>query len=128
VRRAYAAEDLSKADVTLSSNFPVCSLRYATKDVNLIVGGQYNGQVALWDVRRPTKMPAERSVLAKSHADPAYKVRLRRRFAAVPWRDPGRPTHRCVKRPKNNNTQGETTSQLESMATIRSSFCGYNVA
>ena len=69
----WLLEDLSKADATLSSNFPICSLRYSTKDVNLVIGGQYNGQVSLWDIRRG-KMPVERSVLAESHADPAYKV------------------------------------------------------
>ena len=73
VRVMWLLEDLSKADVTLSSNFPVCSLRYAIKDVSLVIGGQHNGQVALWDVRRG-KMPVERSVLANSHGDPAYKV------------------------------------------------------
>ena len=73
VRDVYTVEDLSKADATLSSNFPICSLRYATKDVSLIIGGQYNGQVSLWDVRRG-KMPVERSVLANSHGDPAHKV------------------------------------------------------
>jgi len=70
---AIVTEDLSKADSTLSSNFPICSLRYAIKDVSLLIGGQYNGQVALWDVRRG-KMPVERSDVAFSHGDPAYKV------------------------------------------------------
>ena len=41
--------------------------------MNLIFGGQYNGRVALWDIRRG-KLPVERSVLAASHGDPAHKV------------------------------------------------------
>ena len=65
----------------------MCSLRYASKDVSLVIGGQYNGQVALWDVRRG-KMPVERSVLANSHADPAYKVPSC--YFALPRHDQGR--------------------------------------
>jgi dynein intermediate chain 2, axonemal len=48
-------------------------LRYCTKDANLIIGGQYNGQVAIWDVRKGSR-PVERSALPVSHGDPAYKV------------------------------------------------------
>jgi len=38
-----------------------------------LIGGQYNGQIAVWDTRKGSR-PAEVSPIEKSHRDPVYKA------------------------------------------------------
>ena len=68
-----AADDLSKPELALKSNYPICYLSYSTKDTSVLAGGQFNGQVAVWDVRRGSR-PVERSEQQHSLTDPAYQT------------------------------------------------------
>lgn len=52
----------------------VCSA-YNPKDSNIIIGGTYNGLLALFDTRTKTsRAPTEISPIEKSHRDPVYDV------------------------------------------------------
>ncbi|XP_017774943.1 PREDICTED: dynein intermediate chain 3, ciliary isoform X2 [Nicrophorus vespilloides] len=50
----------------------VC-IEYNQKDQNSLVSGQYNGQVAVWDVRRGNE-PVDFSVMECSHRDPVNSI------------------------------------------------------
>ncbi|EGD83093.1 dynein intermediate chain 2 [Salpingoeca rosetta] len=58
-------------DFTLSPSSPLVSLRYNPKDVHILLGGCYNGQVAIWDTRKGSR-PLETSPVEQSHRDPVY--------------------------------------------------------
>lgn len=62
-------------EFTLSPSSPLVTVEYNAKDVNTILGGQYNGQVALWDTRKGSR-PVEVSPIEKSHRDPVYRARF----------------------------------------------------
>lgn len=57
----------------LSPSSPLCCLEYNTKDAHLLVGGSYNGLVSYWDTRKGS-MPADSSIIEKSHRDPVYDI------------------------------------------------------
>jgi len=57
----------------LSPSSPLCCLEYNPKDPHLLVGGSYNGLVAYWDTRKGS-MPADTSIIEKSHRDPVYDI------------------------------------------------------
>eukprot|EP00040_Diaphanoeca_grandis_P015603 m.79778 g.79778 ORF g.79778 m.79778 type:complete len:597 (-) comp25247_c1_seq1:98-1888(-) len=61
-------------EMTLTPSSPLVSVEYNQKDVNSILGGQYNGQIALWDTRKGSR-PVEVSPIEKSHRDPVYCAR-----------------------------------------------------
>jgi dynein intermediate chain 2 len=52
---------------------PLCVVEYNPKDPHFIIGGCYNGQIAIWDDRKGSQ-PAEVSPIEKSHRDPVYDV------------------------------------------------------
>lgn len=58
-------------DFTLSPSSPLVSVRYNPKDVHILLGGCYNGQVAIWDTRKGSR-PIETSPVEQSHRDPVY--------------------------------------------------------
>ena len=66
-------ENPNKPEFTLKPVSPLVCVEYSPKDAHIIVGGQYNGQVAFWDVRKGSQ-PVETSLVEHSHHDPAYKT------------------------------------------------------
>ena len=57
----------------LEATFPLCCLNFNNKDPNILGGGQYNGQLAYWDVRKG-HVPVETSPIEHSHKDPVYDM------------------------------------------------------
>ncbi|EDQ84795.1 uncharacterized protein MONBRDRAFT_39146 [Monosiga brevicollis MX1] len=56
---------------TLSPSSPLVSLQYNPKDVHVLLGGCYNGQIALWDVRKGSR-PMATTPIEASHRDPVH--------------------------------------------------------
>lgn len=52
---------------------PIVCLEYNPKDLNCLVSGMFNGQVAFWDVRKGSTL-VDMSALELSHRDPVYNV------------------------------------------------------
>ena len=68
--------DLSKPtipDFEVMTVSQLCSLKYSPKDPNIILGGQFNGQVAYWDTRKGHHA-IEVSLVENSHKDPVWDV------------------------------------------------------
>lgn len=61
-------------EMTLSPSSPLVSIEYNMKDSHVLLGGQYNGQIAVWDTRKGSR-PVEVSPIEKSHRDPVYRAR-----------------------------------------------------
>lgn len=61
-------------ETTLSPSSPLVSIEYNPKDTHCLLGGQYNGQLAVWDVRQGAR-PVAVSPIEKSHRDPVYRAR-----------------------------------------------------
>lgn len=61
-------------ETTLSPSSPLVSIEYNMKDGHVLLGGQYNGQIAVWDTRKGSR-PVEVSPIEKSHRDPVYSAR-----------------------------------------------------
>jgi len=66
-------EDISSPELVLSPSAPVLCLQYNPKDQSVLAGGQYNGQVVIWDLRKGNR-PTEQTALPVSHRDPVYNV------------------------------------------------------
>eukprot|EP00055_Hartaetosiga_balthica_P003167 m.6732 g.6732 ORF g.6732 m.6732 type:complete len:576 (-) comp2646_c0_seq1:129-1856(-) len=64
-------ENPNAPDLALTPSSPIVSIRYNPKDVHILLGGLYNGQVAIWDTRRGSR-PTETSPVEQSHRDPVY--------------------------------------------------------
>lgn len=60
-------------EMALTPSSPLVSLEYNPKEGNVLIGGQYNGQIAIWDTRKGSR-PMEVSPIEKSHRDPVYKA------------------------------------------------------
>ena len=60
-------------EATLAAPVPLVTLAYNLKDHNLVGGGQYNGQVALFDLRRGPA-PADATPVAHSHRDAVHAI------------------------------------------------------
>jgi dynein intermediate chain 2 len=58
----------------LTPTSPLCCIEYNTKDTYTLIGGCYNGVVALFDVRKGAS-PAETSSIKISHKDPVYDIK-----------------------------------------------------
>lgn len=63
----------TQPESTLSPSSPLVSLEYNNKDGHILIGGQYNGQIAVWDTRKGPR-PTEVSPIEKSHRDPVYRA------------------------------------------------------
>lgn len=66
-------ENPNKPEFTLKPVSPLVCLEYNPKDSHVLLGGQYNGQIAYWDTRKGSQ-PVEMSPIEHSHRDPAYKT------------------------------------------------------
>lgn len=66
-------ENPNKPEMTLKPVSPLVCLEYNPKDSHILIGGQYNGQIAYWDTRKGSQ-PVEVSPIEHSHRDPAYKT------------------------------------------------------
>ena len=66
-------ENPNKPEMTLKPVSPLVCLEYNPKDSYILMGGQYNGQIAYWDTRKGAQ-PVEMTPIEHSHRDPAYKV------------------------------------------------------
>lgn len=60
---------------TISPSSPLVSLEFNPKDPNILFGGCYNGQVAVWDTRKGAR-PTETSPIEKSHQEPCFRTRF----------------------------------------------------
>eukprot|EP00899_Mesostigma_viride_P004738 jgi/Mesvir1/14265/Mv09698-RA.1 len=60
-------------EVEITPSSQLCCLRYNPKDPNILIGGQYNGQIAYWDTRKGNQA-MDASPIEKSHRDPVYDV------------------------------------------------------
>eukprot|EP00039_Didymoeca_costata_P019758 m.338817 g.338817 ORF g.338817 m.338817 type:complete len:593 (+) comp18555_c0_seq1:178-1956(+) len=60
-------------DQALTPSSPLVSLEYNPKDGHILIGGQYNGQIGIWDTRKGSR-PIEVSPIEKSHRDPVYRA------------------------------------------------------
>ena len=58
---------------TLRPEHPIVCLEYNQKDPNSLVSGMFNGQVAVWDMRKGHE-PVELSVIENSYRDPVHNV------------------------------------------------------
>lgn len=66
-------ENPNKPEFTLKPVSPLVCLEYNPKDVHVLIGGCYNGQVAFWDTRKGSQA-VEMSPVEHSHHDPVYKT------------------------------------------------------
>lgn len=56
---------------------PVLTALFHNQESHLILGGCYNGQILLWDMRVPSSLPVQRSSLTgKGHKHPVYAMAL----------------------------------------------------
>jgi dynein intermediate chain 2 len=66
-------EKPNEPDFTLSPSSPLVSITYNPKDVHTLLGGCYNGQLAIWDTRRGSR-PVDTSPIEQSHRDPVFST------------------------------------------------------
>lgn len=69
----WDVENPNKPEMTLKPVSPLVCLEYNPKDSHILIGGQYNGQIAYWDTRKGSQ-PVDMSPIEHSHRDPAYKT------------------------------------------------------
>jgi len=67
----WRTEDISAPEMILRPWSPALCLKYNPKDANCISGGLYNGQMAIWDVRRGM-YPVDSTELSAGHIGPIY--------------------------------------------------------
>ena len=65
-------ENPNRPEHTLKPSSPMLCLEYNPKDPHLLIGGCYNGQLALFDTRKGSQ-PVEVSPIETSHKDPIHK-------------------------------------------------------
>ena len=63
----------NKPESVLRPTSPMLCLEYNPKDPHMLVGGCYNGQLAVFDTRKGTQ-PVEVTAVGISHHDPVYKL------------------------------------------------------
>lgn len=66
-------ENPNKPEHTLKPSSPMLCLEYSPKDPHLLMGGCYNGQLALFDTRKGSQ-PLEVTPVEISHKDPVHKL------------------------------------------------------
>ncbi|BFZ17387.1 hypothetical protein BsWGS_20426 [Bradybaena similaris] len=69
----WDVENPNIPDLTVKPISPLVCLEYNPKDVHILLGGCYNGQIILWDTRKGSQA-AEITPIEQSHRDPAYKT------------------------------------------------------
>jgi len=60
-------------EMELTPSSQIVCLNYNPKDANILVAGQYNGQIAYWDTRKSSR-PIDSSPIENSHRDPVYDI------------------------------------------------------
>lgn len=68
----WAVDNPNKPEHVLKPSSPLLCLEYNPKDPHLLVGGCYNGQLALFDMRKGSQ-PLETTPIEISHKDPIHK-------------------------------------------------------
>ncbi|XP_033127579.1 dynein intermediate chain 3, ciliary-like [Anneissia japonica] len=130
-------ENPNKPETILKPASPLVCLEYNPKDVHVLVGGCYNGQIPFWDTRKGYH-PVEISPVEYSHMDPVYKVMWLQSktgtecFSAstdgqVLWwdiRKLGEPTEKLIMDPsrKGNLANAQGVVSLEYEPTIPTKF------
>lgn len=71
----WDVENPNTPETTLTPSSPLITLEYNPKDVNVLLGGCYNGQIAVWDLRKSNR-PYDTTPVEKSHKDPVYRARF----------------------------------------------------
>ena len=71
--RCRFPDRINRPEATLSAPYATLSAQYNPKNPNVICGGQYNGQVSIWDDRSGSQ-PVQLSAMEVSHRDPVYSV------------------------------------------------------
>ena len=69
----FLTENPNKPEHTLHPSSPLLCLEYNPKDPHLLVGGCYNGQLALFDTRKGSQS-LEATPIEISHKDPVHKI------------------------------------------------------
>lgn len=67
------SENPNKPEHTLKPASPLLCLEYNPKDPHLLVGGCYNGQLALFDTRKGSQS-LEVTPVEMSHKEPVHKI------------------------------------------------------
>lgn len=67
------SENPNKPESILKPSSPMLCLEYNPKDPHLLVGGCYNGQLALFDTRKGSQ-PMEVTPVGISHKDPVHQL------------------------------------------------------
>lgn len=71
----WDVENPTAPDMTITPASPLVCLEYNPKDVHTLLGGCYNGQIAVWDARKGSR-PVDTTPIEKSHRDPVYRARF----------------------------------------------------
>lgn len=69
----YLLENPNKPEHILRPTSPMMCLEYNPKDPHTLVGGCYNGQLAIFDTRKGSQ-PVEVTPVEISHNDPVHKL------------------------------------------------------
>lgn len=59
---------------TIQGPSPLCTLAFNTKYTDFLVGGCYNGLIAVWDMRETKNTPNWQTQIEKSHHEPVYDI------------------------------------------------------
>ncbi|CAG0891916.1 unnamed protein product [Darwinula stevensoni] len=71
--RAEGGKNPIQPDLRLEPKSHLVSLEYNPRDGNLLLGGQFKGQLGVWDVRRGSAA-VEMTPMDRSHKDPVYSA------------------------------------------------------
>ncbi|KAL1110296.1 hypothetical protein AAG570_008373 [Ranatra chinensis] len=69
----WHTENPNKPELVIDAGVPVVCLEYNPRDINSLIGGLYNGQVAFWDTRKGSE-PVDCSDHYQSFRDPVISV------------------------------------------------------
>ena len=64
----------NKPDRQILGQSPLCCLAFNPKYSDNLVGGCYNGVVAMWDLRDSSSSPKHQTLIEKSHHEPVYDI------------------------------------------------------
>jgi dynein intermediate chain 2, axonemal len=59
---------------TIQGPSPLCTMAFNTKYTDFLVGGCYNGVIAVWDMRETKNTPNWQTQIEKSHHEPVYDI------------------------------------------------------
>lgn len=64
----------NKPDRQILGQSPLCCMAFNPKYSDNLVGGCYNGVVAMWDLRDSSSAPKHQTLIEKSHHEPVYDI------------------------------------------------------